>query len=107
MLDNESGSSDGRQKNSDFIRKYGLYTRESQMELLLSICTDEFCHSVKSSDGRVLYVFCVKRTLYKSGSGPSTICVYVKHDCPNNSDAIDVVVSLHELEKPIELIFSE
>lgn len=105
VLDNEDGSRPGRQKNLDFMNKFGLYTKESQMNLLLGVDVEDFCHSVRSSDGRHLYVFCIQRLLYKTGSGTCSVQIYIKHDCPEGNDPTDVVVSMHELEKPIEKIF--
>ena len=106
VLDNPADSNGGhRQKNRDFMVAYGLYTKEVQRDFLLAIDVDDFCHSVASSDGRELYVFCCSRSLYRSGSGPRHVWVYIKHDCQPNRKPYDVVVSLHELEKPIELLF--
>lgn len=105
VLNNDDGDHEGRQKNSDFMNKYGLYTRERQQDLLKRIEVEDFCHSVRSSDGRDLYVFCVQRQLYKAGSGTCSVWVYIKQDCPEGNETTDVVISMHELEKPIDLIF--
>lgn len=94
-----------RQKNIDFMNIYGLYTKRAQRILLLSLDANDFCHSVKSSDGRDLYVFCCLRTLYRTGSGARSIWIYIKHDYQPKGHPFDVVVSLHELEMPIDLFF--
>lgn len=102
VLDDEGGS---RAKNRDFMLVYGLTRREEQRAVLLSLDAEDFCHSVTSSDGSRLYVFCVERSLYKASVGPTRIWVYIKHNCPDKSDPYDLVVSMHELEMPIDLLF--
>ena len=89
-----------RDKNAAFRAIYGLYTKQAARQLLLSIDASEFCHTKQTEDGRLLYVFCIDRVLYKAGFGDETVRIYVKHDCQPN-DSRDVVISLHELEAPI------
>ena len=105
VLNNEDGNRESRKKNYDFMLKYGLYTKESQEAKLLSLDVENFCHTVQSSTSETLYVFCAQWSLYRAGSGPCSIYVYIKHNCPEGIEVTDVVVSMHELEKPIELIF--
>ena len=107
VLGNEDGTREGRQKNTDFLNTYGLYTKESQASLLMSIVVEDFSHSVKASDGRELYVFCIRRSLYKTSYGPCSVWIYIKHDCAEEGEPYDVVISMHELEKPIDLIFAD
>lgn len=107
VLGNDDGTREGRQKNTDFMLQYGLYTPESQAAKLLSLEVEDFCHTVRSSDGESLYVFCAQWSLYKTGSGVCLVRVYIKHRCPEGDGVTDIVVSLHELEKPIDLIFAE
>lgn len=95
----------GRESNEQFLNMFGLYTRREQAKLLLSLEVEDYCHTVLSSDGRELYVFCPQRTLYKSGTGPTPVYVYIKHDCPPGSKPYDCVISMHELRYPIELQF--
>lgn len=104
VLDDERGS---RKKNADFLNIYGLYTREKQKQYLLSIDVEDFCHSVRAADGAELYVFCPRWQLYKTNGGSCNVAVYVKHDCPQAKHPRDVVISMHELEAPIELIFAD
>lgn len=96
----------GVRKNSAFMNVYGLYRRSDQKQLLLSITLEDFCHVRKANDGRELYVFCVQRPLYRAGSGTCSVWVYVKQECEEGREPFDVVVSLHELELPIELPFA-
>lgn len=95
-----------RSKNLGFMNLYGLWGREQQKELLLSIDASEFCHIKRTEDGRDLYVFCLKRTLYKAAVGPREVWVYIKHDFPE-SEKRDVVISMHELELPILLPYAD
>ena len=94
-----------RRKNSDFLNLYGLYARSEQKRVLLAVDVEEFCHSIISSDGDELYVFCARRRLYKTATGPCDVAIYIKHSCPEKAQPFDVVVSMHELESPIDLVF--
>ena len=96
-----------RGKNARFMRSYFLYDRKELAAMLLSLDAGEFCHVKRCNDGRDLYVFCAARTLYKQAVGYELVRIYVKHDYDSRGEGADVVVSLHELEKPILLAFEE
>lgn len=99
--------SESRKKNSDFMVQYGLSDPEEQKALLLSISASEFCHVKHTEDGRDLYVFCPRRSLYKTAAGNVTVSIYVKHDYAPGRRMQDVVISLHELEFPIYLPYAD
>lgn len=96
---------EGRGENRAFLNAYGLYRRPEQKSFLLSLDVDEFCHVKLTNDGRELYVFCAARSLYKSLVGERRVQVYVKHDYDDRNRPFDTVVSMHELNMPIELAF--
>lgn len=97
--------SDGRGENKLFLNAYGLYRRSEQKSFLLSIDVDEFWHVKLTNDQRELYVFCAERSLYKSFVGERRVQVYVKHDYKRGNSPFDTVISMHELNLPIELAF--
>lgn len=100
-------ASDTRHKNSDFMRVYGLTHRDKQQSLFLGIDVSEFCHSIHSNDGRVLYVFCIDRELYRAAFGYERVRIYIKFDYSEKRAKSTVVISLHTLEKPIKRLFEE
>lgn len=100
-----SPSDSSRKKNFDFMLIHNLFDEHLQKELLLSIDAEEFCHVKITEDGRRLYVFCVKRELYRSRVGNVLVTIYVKHDYDPSNSIKDIVISLHELERPIQLAF--
>lgn len=96
-----------RQKNRDFMRTYGLHSREEQARFLCGLSARGFCHVIRGSADERLYVFCADRCLYKAAHGYERVLVYVKQDHVPGRATEDVVVSLHKLEKPIVLVFEE
>ena len=50
-------------------------------------------------------MFCAERSLYKSFVGERRVQVYVKHDYKRGNSPFDTVISMHELNLPIELAF--
>lgn len=96
---------EGRDENRVFLSVYGLFRRRDQQAFLLSLDVDEFCHVKRTNDGRELYVFCAARNLYKSLVGECRVQIYVKHDYERKNGPFDTVISMHELNKPIELAF--
>ena len=97
----------GREENQIFINAYGLYTRNAQRRLLLSLDTSHFCHAIRAADGDELYVFCIRHNGYKALIGPCSVMVYVKHRCPPSASPYDWVISMHELRYPIDLLFGD
>lgn len=84
-----------------------MYAQREQAKYLTTLTADEFCHAVETIDGRLLYVFCAERTLYKIANGYEAVRVYVKHDYTPNEGGFDVVISLHGLEMPIVRLFGD
>ena len=106
VVSEDDGEGEGsRKENREFLNAYGLYSRSEQKKLLLSLDVDEFCHSRLTNDGRELYVFCPERELYKTMIGPKRIKVYIKNDYNESLCPYDTVISMHELNLPIDLLF--
>lgn len=66
---------------------------------------DEFYHVKLANSRRELYVFCAERDFYKSFVGERRVQIYIKHDCVCNNGPYDTVITMHELNFPIELAF--
>lgn len=107
QLGSPDGDTNSRYKNRSFMRTYGLWKREDQIDFLLKIEPEDFCHKIDASDGSELYVFCIEATLYKEACGLQRVRVYVKHNYPAPGTSDDVIISLHALEKAIELPFRD
>lgn len=96
-----------RNKNRDFMFRYGIWTKRDQRSFLLRMEPEDFCHIVHANDGRDLYVFCMSAELYQEAMGRRMVNVYVKHDYVGRRGEPDVVISLHELERPIVQLFRD
>lgn len=100
---NPDRANDSRLKNREFILRYGLWDRVQLKHLLLSVSLDEFRHSIRDLDGSTLHVFSPERELYREGVGLEKVQIYLKEGETRGRDGRTrvLVVSLHELEKPI------
>ncbi len=100
---------DSRLKNREFILRYGLWDRFELRHLLLSVSFEEFCHSIRGLDGSTLYVFSPERELYREGFRLEKVQIYLKEGEVRGRDGKMrvLVVSLHELEKPIVRLFED
>lgn len=94
-------------QDDDFMFTYGLYGESAQKAFLTSIDASEFCHIVLSSHGADLYVFCAQRELYKVAFGMELVPVYVKFELARKAEGMAIVISLHQIERPIYLPFYE
>jgi hypothetical protein len=107
---------ENRLDNEDFIRKYNL-TRPILTALLLSIKTDDFCHSLKNTNSRFgsedLFVFIpVFALINNENSGKlrlENVDVYVKFKicCLKNCQTRAVVISFHKRKKPADYLFKK
>lgn len=106
---NPDRANDSRLKNREFILRYGLWDRLELKHLLLSVSLEEFRHSIRDLDGSILYVFSPARELYREGFGLEKVQIYLKEGEVRGRDGKMrvLVVSLHELQKPIVHLFED
>ncbi len=100
---------ENRQENVDFINEYNIRS-DKQKSILLQLRTEDFCHTLQNTkigfEYEVLYVFVPQVQLFNADGEEETVDVYTKFnviDMPNGSRT--VVISFHELNKPIEYLF--
>lgn len=103
----DTSSKESRTKNAIFTRTYGMYSKSSIKGLLTSLDINEFCHIKKTEYPLDLYVFCPTRELFRAASGSETIPIYIKYEYDQSRKNKLLVVSLHQLERPIYLPFGE
>ena len=96
-----------RRKNREFMQAHGIFTKDDQKNLLLRVETEDYCHAVYGSDQSVLYVFCLETVLQNEAGCDGRVRIYIKHNYPAPGTKDDVVISLHDLERPIELPFRD
>ncbi|MBU3110995.1 hypothetical protein [Clostridium lacusfryxellense] len=98
-----------RCENIKFIQDYNL-NNSKQKEILLSIETTDFCHSLKNTnigyEYEVLYVFCPRRTVFDAFGEEEYVDIYIKFNIieyvENN---LIVTISFHKRNKPIDYVF--
>ena len=104
VLEDEGDNESSRFKNTDFLNRYSLITRNAQKEILLLVEPEDFCHAKITESHDELLVFCIRHDLYKVAVGPENVAIYIKHELLKKANRT-VVVSFHELEYPIDLKF--
>lgn len=100
---------ENRQENIQFINDYNLNSSK-QKEILLSIETDDFCHSLNNTnpgfEHEILYVFCPQRTLFDVFGEEELVDVYIKFNIIENGDyKRAIAISFHKKNKPIIYCF--
>lgn len=98
-------SDTNREKNNEFIKKYSLSTKKIK-NMLLELQESDFAYTVDNDKGfdEVLYVFVKEYELNYWGE-TEVVPVYVKINMLEEK-MFSVVVSFHELEKNIKLLFN-
>jgi len=100
---------ESRQENIDFITEYNLNSKR-QKEILLTIKTEDFCHSLKNKkvgfEHEDLYVFCPQVKLFNFNGIKEMIDIYTKFNLINSESGERVVViSFHKRNKKIDYLF--
>lgn len=100
---------ENRQENIGFINEYNLKT-ERQKEILLSIATEDFCHSLQNTKigytHEILYVFCPQVLLLDIFANDKIVDIYIKFNIIEyNATKRVVTISFHERNKPITYCF--
>ena len=98
-----------REENIRFIQEYNLITSK-QKNILLSIVTKEFCHSLKNTNigfkYETLYVFCPQRTLLDAFGEEEIVDIYIKFNIIEyGSNKQVVTISFHKRNKPVDYLF--
>ena len=104
------GSVDGdssRRKNREFLYSFGLWRKSDQRDLLLKVEPEDFCHAFRGNDGSLYYVFCLDATLCEEMGSSRLVRMYIKRNYPAPGTKDDVVISFHELERPISKPFKD
>ena len=101
------GGDSSRRKNREFLYSFGLGRKRDQRDLLLKVEPEDFCHAFCGDDGSVFYVFCRDATLCREMGSSRRVRVYIKHNFPAPGTKDDVVISFHELERPISKPFKD
>ena len=98
-------SDTNREKNNEFIKKYSLSSKKIK-NMLLELQEENFVYAVDNDKGfdEILYVFVKEYELNYWGE-TEVVPVYVKINMLEEK-MFSVVVSFHELEKNIKLLFN-
>ncbi len=96
-----------RKKNREFLYSYGLWNKRDQRDLLLRMEPEDFCHAFRGNDGSLFYVFCLDAVLCKELGSSRPVRIYIKHNFPAPGTKDDIVISFHELERPIIKLFKD
>ena len=107
QLGDSVGGDSSRRKNREFLYSFGLGRKRDQRDLLLKVEPEDFCHAFCGDDGSVFYVFCRDATLCREMGSSRRVRVYIKHNFPAPGTKDDVVISFHELERPISKPFKD
>jgi len=98
-----------RAENDDFMSKYRINTAKIK-ELMLNLQYRDFCYAAPNRKPEFsyeqLYIFCKEYELDNWGDF-ETIKIYVKTNLTQlrNGDDFVIIISFHELEKPIRYLF--
>jgi len=98
-----------RKENIGFIDEYNI-RKNKQDEILLGICTDDFCGSVKNIKKRfeneTLFIFVPIVNLYDASGEICKVEIYTKFNIINQgNDDQTIVISFHKKNKPIDYLF--
>lgn len=100
---------ENRQENIDFINEYNIRS-DKQKSILLQLKTEDFCHTLQNTkigfEYEVLYVFVPQVQLFNADGEEETVDAYTKFNVIDMSNGSrTVVISFHELNKPIDYLF--